>query len=216
MEDREIKSWYYETRAQSLIRNLEKRKLNGQYAGTSEEGREAVLALIPEGASVILTGTQTLEQIGVKPYLRESGKYQIIDPYEAGIDRDEGIRRRKQGLTADVMVSGTNAITEDGILVNVDGMGNRVAGMIFGPGKVVLAVGMNKVVDDLDAAMQRLHKVACPVNNKRLGLPNPCTETGFCADCSSPTRICNQYTLIKGSPDPDRIHLVLIGEDLGY
>jgi L-lactate utilization protein LutB len=216
MDDREIKSWYYANRAETLIKNLKKRHLNAQYVATAEEGREAVLALIPEGATVILTGTQTLEEIGVKPHLRQSDKYEVIDPYEAGIDRAEGIQRRKRGLTADVMISGTNAVTEDGILVNVDGMGNRVAGMIFGPDKVVLATGMNKVVEDLPAAMQRLRRVACPMNNKRYGLPNPCNETGFCSDCSSPTRICNHYTLIEGSLDPDRIHIVLIGEDLGY
>jgi L-lactate utilization protein LutB len=216
MEDHEIKSWYYEKRAEPLIKNLKERQMNAQFTATAEKGRDAVLALIPEGASVILTGTQTLEQIGVKPHLRQSDKYDLIDPYEPGIEREEGIARRKRGLTADVMVSGTNALTEDGILVNVDGQGNRVAGMIFGPDKVIVATGMNKVVKDIPAAMERLREVPRPVNNKRLGLPNPCNESGFCSECSSPSRICNYFTIIERSLDPNRFHVVLIGQDLGY
>jgi L-lactate utilization protein LutB len=216
MEDHEIKKWYYEKRAEALINNLEKKGHKAQFAATAEEAKDTVLALIPEGATVALTGSQTLEQIGVKPYLRSNDKYNLIDPYEPGIDMAEGTARRKKGLTADIMVSSTNAVTEDGALVNVDGQGNRVAGMIFGPDKVILAVGMNKVTEDVPSAMDRLEKVARPMNNKRYGLPNPCNETGFCQDCSSSTRICNYFTVIERSLFKDRIHIVLIGQDLGY
>jgi hypothetical protein len=217
MDDREIKNWYYEKRAEALVKNLQKRRFNARYTATAEEGRDAVLGLIPDDACVILTGSQTLEQIGVKPYLRANkGKYNLLDPYEPGITPAEGIARRKRGLTADVMVSSTNALTDDGVLVNVDGMGNRVAAMVFGPEKVILAVGMNKVVEDVPAAMERLRRVARPLNNKRYGLPNPCNETGFCVDCRSATRICNYFTLTEHSMNPDRLHIVLIGQDLGY
>jgi len=216
MEDREIKDWFYRKRAEALIARLEKRRFQARYVSTGDEARETVLSLIPEGAVVALTGSQTLEQIGVKPYLRGSDKYRVLDPFEPGIDQDEGMARRKRGLTADVMVSSANALTENGILVNVDGRGNRVAGMIFGPDKVILAVGMNKVVRDVPAAMERLRQVAGPMNNRRYGLPNPCTETGYCADCAGPARICNYYTIIEYSMFPDRIHIVLIGQDLGY
>jgi len=216
MEDQAVKNWYNEKQAEGLIKKLEKKGFKAQYAATADQARAAVLALIPEGATVALTGSQTLEQIGVKPYLRQSGKYQIIDPYEPGISQAEGMARRKRGLTAQVMVSSTNALTRDGALVNLDGMGNRVAGMIFGPDKVILAVSMNKVVHDLDEAWARIRQRAAPMNNQRLGLPNPCAETGFCADCANKTRICNYFTVIERSYIPERIHIVLIGEDLGY
>ena len=216
MNDQEIQDWYYETRAKKLIKNLAKKGIKGEYAATGDEAREKILSLIPEGSTVYFTGSQTLEQIGVKPFLRGSDKYNLIDPYEPGIDQAENTARRKKGLTAEIMLSSTNAITEDGALVNVDGQGNRVAAMIFGPDKVYLAVGMNKVVEDVPAAMERLRKVAMPMNNKRYGLPNPCNETGFCSDCATPTRICNYFTIIERSLFPERIHIVLIGEDFGY
>jgi hypothetical protein len=114
------------------------------------------------------------------------------------------------------MVSSTNAVTEDGVLVNIDGMGNRVAGMIFGPEKVLLAIGLNKVEKDIPSAMSRARRVAAPMNNKRLGLPNPCVETGMCQDCASPRRICNYFTIMERSFIPERVHVILIGQDLGY
>ena len=216
MDDREIKIWYDAKRAETLIKKLEKRGFGAKYAATTEEAKEAVLSQIPEGASVVFTGSQTLEQIGVKPYIRESGRYNLLDPYEPGIEPAESLARRRQGMTADVMLSSTNALTEDGILVNLDGMGNRVAGMIFGPAKVILAVGMNKVTPDVHTAYKRIRTVAAPMNNKRIGLPNPCTETGFCADCANASRICNYFTRIERSFIKERINLVLIGQDLGY
>ena len=216
MNDQEIKAWMDEKRAEKIMKVMEKKGFAPQYATSGEEAKDKVMALIPEGASVILTGSQTLEQIGVKPALRAGNAYQLIDPYEPGIEQAEGLARRKQGLTADVMVSSTNALTEDGVLVNVDGMGNRVAGMIFGPDKVILAVGMNKVVRDVHQAHERLRSTARPMNNKRYGFPNPCVETGFCHNCSNPTRICNYFTTIERSFIPNRIHVVLISESLGY
>ena len=216
MDDREVKKWHNEKRAENLKKKMNKRGFKVEYAPTAAEAKAMIMAQIPEGCTVILTGSQTLEQIGVKPELRDSGKYDLLDPYEAGIEPAEGLARRKKGMTADVMVSSSNALTDEGFLVNVDGMGNRVASMIFGPGKVVLGISMNKVAADVDEAMSRLVTVASPMNNKRLETKNPCTETGVCQDCSSPGRICNYYSIIKRSFIPERIHIVLIGEDLGY
>ncbi|MBU2550038.1 MAG: lactate utilization protein [Proteobacteria bacterium] len=216
MEDRGISQWYNEAHARKLIGNLEKKGFKAQFRTTADEARDAVINLIPEGASVALAGSQTLEQIGVKPLLRSNGRFNVIDPYEPGIDMAESVARRKRGLTADVMVASTNALTEDGALLNLDGMGNRVAGMIFGPDKVILAVGMNKVVKDVHEAWRRIREKASPMNNKRLNMPNPCTQTGFCEDCASPTRICNYFTRIERSFIPGRIHIVLVGEELGY
>jgi hypothetical protein len=119
-------------------------------------------------------------------------------------------------MAADVMIASSNAITLDGKLVNLDGMGNRVAAMIFGPKKVILVVGVNKIVPDLDSAMARVKHYSAPVNSIRLGLKNPCVETGLCADCKSPQRICNMWSIIEGHMIKDRIHVKLVGEDLGY
>jgi hypothetical protein len=123
---------------------------------------------------------------------------------------------RRQGLSADVMIASSNAITLDGKLVNLDGMGNRVAAMTFGPEKVILVVGVNKIVPDLDSAIARVKHYAAPVNSIRLGFKNPCEETGLCADCKSPKRICNMWSIIEGHMIKDRIHVKLVGEDLGY
>jgi hypothetical protein len=126
------------------------------------------------------------------------------------------LEQRRKGLTADIMISSANAITLNGALVNLDGMGNRIAAMAFGPRKVILVIGMNKVAPDLETAMKRVKHHAAPLNSIRLGLPNPCTETGLCADCRTPSRICNMWSIIEGQAVKDRIHVKLVGESLGY
>ncbi|MFH1091364.1 MAG: lactate utilization protein [Pseudomonadota bacterium] len=216
MNDAEVKQWHYQKHAEKIIEKMEKKGFKVQYVNTGAEAKDLIMSLIPQGATVVLTGSQTLEQIGVKLALRQSDRYKVIDPFEPGIERAENLARRRRGMTAEVMLSSTNALTEDGALVNVDGAGNRVAGMMFGPDKVILAVGMNKVQPDLETAWERIRQIARPMNNKRLQLPNPCTETGYCQDCSNKTRICNCFTVIERCFFPDRIHVVLIGEDLGY
>ena len=216
MDDAQVSSWFLEKKAETIIKKMEKKGFSAFYAPAPDEAGKMVLDMIPEGAAVILTGSQTLEQIGVKPFLRESGKFNLLDPYEPGIPPEEGMARRKKGLLADVMVSSTNALTEDGTLINVDGMGNRVSGMIFGPDKVILAIGMNKVVKDVHEAYSRLRRIAGPMNNKRLESQNPCATTGYCHDCQGKTRICNYFTRIERSFIEGRIAVVLIGGDLGY
>ena len=140
----------------------------------------------------------------------------LLNPYEPGISKETALERRRQGLAADFLITSTNAITLDGLLVNLDGTGNRVAAMIFGPRQVILAVGMNKVVRDLEAARERIKRYAAPVNARRVGYKTPCAQTGICSDCSSPQRICNMWSIIEGQPVPGRIHVKLIGENLGY
>jgi hypothetical protein len=141
---------------------------------------------------------------------------ELIDPYQAGISPDEGLERRHRGMTADVMIASSNAVTLDGRLVNLDGMGNRVAAMTFGPRRVILVVGMNKVAPDLDSAMARVKHYAGPINAIRIGINTPCVATGLCSDCSSPQRICNMWSVIEGHMVKGRIHVKLVGENLGY
>ncbi len=138
------------------------------------------------------------------------------DPLKRGVLKEKNLRLRWPGFTADIMIASTNAITLDGKLVNLDGTGNRVAAMAFGPKKVILLVGMNKITPDLDTAIERVKHYAAPVNAIRVGLKNPCVETGLCTDCKTPQRICNIWSIIEGHMYQGRIHVKLIGENLGY
>jgi hypothetical protein len=202
--------------AEKIIKNLEKRRMEGSYAATAVQAREEVVAMITPGASVIRCGTMTAGEAGLWEAIAELPDVTLLDPYEPGITVEEGLERRRQGMTADFMIASSNAITLDGKLVNLDGMGNRVAAMTFGPRKVILMMGMNKVTSDLESAMARVKHYAAPVNNIRLGLKNPCVKTGLCSDCKSPTRICNMWSIIEGHMIENRIHVKLIGESMGY
>jgi hypothetical protein len=205
--------------APHLIKQLERRRMAASFCSTAAEAKAEVLALIPSPARVIRCGSQSAGGLGLWAAIAAKPGVTLMDPYAPGLTPAEGLEVRRQGLLADVLVTSTNALTLDGRLVNLDGSGNRVAGMIFGPHKVVLLVGMNKVVSDLESALARVRTIAAPANNIRLaglGLKNPCIEDGRCHNCRSETRICNAWTIIEGSSVKDRIHVVLVGEDLGY
>lgn len=202
--------------AEKLIKNLEKRRMEGSYAATAAQAKNEVIAMITPGSSVFRCGSMTATGSGLWQAIAELPDVNLIDPYEPGIPPEEGQERRRQGMSADFMIAGSNAITLDGKLVNLDGMGNRVAAMSFGPRKVILMVGMNKVAPDLESAMARVKHYAAPINNIRYGLKNPCVETGLCSDCKSPTRICNMWSIIEGHMIDKRIHVKLIGETVGY
>ena len=199
-----------------LITNLEKRRMEASYAPTAEQAKQEILQMIPEGSVVYRTGSMTATYMGLWDEIPKIAGVEVIDPYNQGKTPEEGIELRRKGMMADIMVTGCNAVTMDGELVNLDGTGNRVAAMIFGPKKVILAVGMNKVVPDLETAMIRVKHYAAPVNVMRLKFKNPCLEDGQCHDCSSPKRICNMWGIIEGHSIKDRIHVKLIGENLGY
>jgi hypothetical protein len=203
--------------AGSIIEQLAKRRIEGSYAPTAEQARREILAMIPRGgATVYRGGSMSTPGMGLWAELARLPGVKVIDPYEPGLAKEQAYERRRQGLLADVLISSTNAITLDGRLVNLDGSGNRVAAMIFGPAKVILAVGLNKVVSDLEAARERIKRYVAPVNARRVGAKTPCTSTGICADCDSPQRICNAWSVIEGQSIPGRIHVKLIGEELGY
>ena len=202
--------------AAKIIKNLEKRRMAGSYAADAAQAKAEIVDMVPQGAVVFRCGSMTAGGIGLWEAIAALPGVKLIDPYRAELSPEEGLELRRQGLTADVMIASTNAITLDGRLVNLDGMGNRVAAMAFGPKKVILAVGMNKVAPDLETAVARVKHHAAPINNIRYGLNNPCVETGLCSDCRSPQRICNMWSTIEGHMIKDRIHVKLIGENLGY
>jgi hypothetical protein len=202
--------------AKDIIKHLEKRRMEGSYAPDAIQARQEILAMIPEGASVYRGGSMTAAGMGLWEGIDKLPGVELLDPFKPGISPEEGMDLRRRGLTADLMIASSNAITLDGKLVNLDGMGNRVAAMTFGPKKVILVVGMNKVAPDLDSAIARVKHYAAPVNVMRLKLQNPCAETGLCSDCKSPQRICNMWSIIEGHMIKDRIHVKLVGETLGY
>jgi len=202
--------------ARTIIKNLEKRRMSGSYAADADQARNEVFEMIPPGATVFRCGSMTAVGMGLWEAIAALPEVNLIDPYLPELSPEEGLELRRQGLTADVMIASTNAITLDGKLVNLDGMGNRVAAMAFGPKKVILVVGMNKVAPDLESAVARVKHYAAPVNNIRFGYKNPCVETGLCSDCKTPQRICNMWSTIEGHMIKDRIHVKLVGENLGY
>ena len=212
----EHQTFWNEKVAEDIIKNLGKHRMAGSYAPNAAQAREEILGMIPEGSTVFRCGTMSAVGMGLWEEIDKLKGVDVINPYEAGIPPEESLERRRKGMLADVMIASTNAITLDGKLVNLDGMGNRVAAMIFGPKKVILVVGMNKVAPDLDSAMARVKHYAAPLNNIRLGLKNPCVETGLCSDCRTPQRICNMWSIIEGHMIKDRVHVKLVGENLGY
>ncbi len=202
--------------AKDIINHLEKRRMEGSYASTAAQAKDEIVAMIPEGATVFRCGSMTAVGMGLCEEIAGLPGVDFIDPYRPELSPEEGLEQRRRGMTADVMIASSNAITLDGKLVNLDGMGNRVAAMAFGPKKVILVVGMNKVVPDLESAMARVKHYAAPINVKRLELKTPCLETGLCADCKTPQRICNMWSIIEGHMVKGRVHVKLVGENLGY
>ncbi|MBQ4444131.1 MAG: lactate utilization protein [Clostridia bacterium] len=200
-----------ELAAAKIIKGLQSRNMTGYYAADKEEALKVALSLIPQGASVTMGGGMSVFEIGLVDALK-AGDYRFIDRAECANPREAILL----AYDADVFLASTNAITEDGILVNIDGNANRVSAMAYGPKKVVLVVGMNKVAPDLDSAMKRARSVAAPTNAQRFGLNTPCSRTGTCADCKSADTICCQFLITRYSRHNDRIHVILVGDSLGY
>jgi len=202
--------------ARDVINHLEKLRMEGSYSSNASQAKDEIVAMIPQGATVFRCGSMTTVDMGLWEELDNLSGVEVINPYQPGLSSEESLELRRKGMTADVMIASSNAITLDGRLVNLDGMGNRVAAMTFGPKKVILVVGMNKVAPDLESAMARVRHYAGPINAIRLGLNTPCVETGLCTDCKSPQRICNMWSIIEGHMIKGRIHVKLVGESLGY
>ncbi len=197
--------------AQKIIKGLTSRNMTGYYAENRDEARRIALSLIDEGASVTMGGALSAHEIGLVDAIK-AGNYHFID-------RDKFEDRRAAALAAydaDVFLSSANAMTEDGQLVNIDGNANRVSCICQGPKKVVFIVGMNKVCPDLDSAMKRARNVAAPINAQRFGLDTPCSKTGACMDCKSPDTICCQFLITRFSRHKDRIHVILVNDNLGF
>jgi hypothetical protein len=208
-------AWNEKT-AKVVMQNLEKRRMAGSYAANAAQALEEVLAMIPPGATIFRCGSVTATAMGLWGRIAAWPEVKLLDPYRPGLSQEESMTVRRQGLSADLMIASCNAVTLDGRLVNLDGVGNRVAAMMFGPAKVILIVGMNKVAPDLNSAIARVKHYAAPVNAIRIGQDTPCVANGLCVDCRSPERVCNLWSIIEGQRTKGRIHVKLVGEDLGY
>ena len=207
--------WHNDTFGEKVVKALEKNNFQAHYAVNRTVAIEKALSLIPAGATIGVGGSWTLKELGIPEQLAKNG-HTVYDHNIPGLTMEESLALRRKELLSDVFLSGANAITLDGQLVNTDGSGNRVAAMSFGPKKVIVIVGVNKIVSDLDAAMERIETVAAPINNKRLDRPNPCTITGMCMDCQGATRICNMTSILHKKPPAIDFHVVVVGEDLGF
>ena len=223
--------WYYEARAKSVIKSLLNRKINGQYAASRPEALAAVMEMIRPGKTVARGDSVSVDQVGVMEEIIKRAQNKIINPLERDTDGNftydshERHRLEREAFFADVFISGTNAITLDGKLVSIDGHGNRVSAMICGPNKVIIVVGANKIVKDVDEALARIHNLATPVNAIRHSLKHnmpegqdlPCVKAGYCIDCNHPARPCQYTVIIEGSGimDKNRFSVVLVGEELG-
>lgn len=207
------KQSYYDKRGQMLVKKLQSHFFDAYYCENREEALKQALALIPEGASVGWGGTVTAEEIGLMNAVR-TGPYHAIDRYAAKTP-EERVKLMKQAMLADVFITSTNAISMDGQLVNIDGTGNRVAAMVYGPDSVIVVAGMNKAVQTLEDAVIRARTIAAPMNAQRFPLQTPCNTTGTCADCRSEDCICNQILITRNSKPAGRIKVILVGEELG-
>lgn len=204
----------YELLATKVLKGLESRNMTGYYAATKEEALAKALEIIPKGASITMGGAMSAHEIGLVKALME-GDYNFIDRDKA--TTPEGKRAAMlAAYDADFFLSSANAMTEDGIIVNIDGNSNRVSAIAQGPKQVLFIVGINKICDDLDSAMKRARNVAAPINAQRFGLSTPCAKTGACMDCKSPDTICCQFLITRFSRHKDRIHVIVVNDNLGF
>ncbi len=204
---------YYEKRGQILVKNLKSRHFDAYYCPTREDALKKALELIPEGASVGWGGALSAEQIGLMDALN-NGPYHAIDRSKC-TTAEEREQCMKDCMFADFFLTGANGLSLDGEMVNIDGTGNRVASIIYGPKNVLVIAGMNKVTDDLTSAVHRARTVASPMNKQRFPNQTPCEVTGTCADCKSEGCICNQIVITRHCRPVGRIKFILVGEDLG-
>ncbi|MFH1982797.1 MAG: lactate utilization protein [Pseudomonadota bacterium] len=210
---------YWRIRLDALKEKLEENNFTVVIAPTAADARRAVIEdIIPaiNPVSISWGGSTTHVQSGIYEALKALPAVDIIDTYDKKLSPEEMIERRRRALLVDLFVMGTNALTEDGCLVNLDMIGNRVAALTFGPRHVVVLAGRNKIVPSFEDAVARIKNYAAPVNTMRLDKKTPCRKTGTCHDCSSPDRICNTWTITEKSFPKGRVTVILINEDLGF
>jgi L-lactate utilization protein LutB len=207
--------WWIEERAKKAIEKLEAHGFSTVFVKTKEEAVKEIWKYVTPQAKVGVGGSVTIREIGILDQLEAKG-HTLYDHWKPGIPKESILGIRKSQMTSDLFLASVNAITMDGELVNIDGAGNRVNATIFGPGKVIIVAGYNKIVEDVQEAIKRIKNVAAPINAKRLNIDVPCAKLGKCVDCNSPNRICRVVTIHERQPIFTDILIILVGEELGY
>ena len=210
---------YWQLRLSDLKSELEENNFEVFLAENRQAANQIVLEdIVPKlnVKTVSWGGSMTVIASGVYEALKNRTDLNVIDTYDRTVPPEESMNRRRQALMADLFLTGTNALTETGMLVNLDMFGNRVGALTFGPKNVIVLVGRNKIVDDIEEAMFRIKNYVAPINAARLDKKTPCVKTGYCDDCKSPDRICNTWTITEKSYPKGRIKVILINEDLGF
>jgi hypothetical protein len=212
----ELVLWTHEQKCLKAVAALQKNGFGAEYCATSHEAFECIVRESADAASVGFGGSMSIVGLGVEARLREMGK-EILNHADPALSRDERIEVMRRQLTSDLFLSGTNALTLSGELVNIDATGNRAAAMFFGPRKVVVVAGRNKLVDGtVHDAIQRVKNWATPPNARRLSFKTPCASTGFCSDCNSPDRLCRVTTVIDRKPRFTDVRVLVVNADLGF
>ncbi|WP_300667124.1 lactate utilization protein [Desulfoluna sp.] len=209
------KTWLLAQRAQRCVDRLSKHRFDAHYLETAEEVAERVRPFLEEATTVGFGGSDTVRSLGLHTLAEEMGK-ELFDHHRPGLTYDETLAIRKGQQGCDLFFTSANALSETGEIVNMDGIGNRTSAMGFGPSRVVVVAGYNKVASDLHAALRRIREVAGPLRAKSLGVDTPCAITGVCSDCNAPMRICNITTILHRKPMLTEVTVLVVGESLGY
>lgn len=212
---KEILDWTYEQKCLKAVESLKKNGFTAVYCKTRKEAVDYIANQAKEASTIGFGGSMTLAQLNVAESLMEMGK-ELLNHNAPDLSPEEKMAIRRRQLTCDLFLTSTNALTITGCLVNVDGTGNRAASMFFGPKKVIVVAGRNKLVSSIEEGLNRIKMYAAPANARRLNLSTPCADTGFCADCNSPARICRITTILERKPLLTDIHVLVVNEDLGF
>jgi L-lactate utilization protein LutB len=210
-----VETWHAETLGKAACEALKKNGFDARYVATGAEALSHIESFVKSGSTVGLGGSMTVKSLGTAARLESLGA-KIIDHSAPGFSPEQKMDAMRAELTCDVFLSSSNAITLDGEIFNIDGNGNRVAALTFGPKKTIVVAGFNKIVKNLAEAEERCKLIANPMNCKRLDIPTPCSKTGYCVDCQSDRRICRAYSILKRRPSRSDFTVIIVGERLGY
>jgi LUD domain len=210
-----IKEWWIEERLKRTVERLGAHDFKAVFVKSKKDAVEEIWKYINPGQRIGVGGSVSIRDLGVVDQLRAKG-HTVYDHWKAGLSKEENFGCRKSQMTCDLFLSSANAVTMNGELVNIDGIGNRVNSVNFGPGKVILVAGVNKIVEDVQEAIKRIKNVAAPLNARRLNIDVPCAKLGRCVDCNSPNRICRVVTILERKPSLTDILVILVGEELGF
>jgi hypothetical protein len=212
----ELTTWTWEQKCLRAVEGLTRNGFTARYCRSGDEAAAHILAAAEAATSIGFGGSMTISDLDLAPRLSAQGK-ELLNHSAPGLSPEGRLQIMRRQLTCDLFLSGTNALTLSGTLVNIDAIGNRVGAMLFGPGKVIVVAGRNKLVDgDIPAAIRRVKDWASPPNARRLGYKTPCAESGFCCDCTAPERICRLVSVLERKPKYTDLHVLVVNEDLGF